>query len=221
MTRGRGTPAPFDPPKVFVASGPEPYVRNPMYVGAVLALMGGGLAARSASVVALGVAFWLLSHVLVVLVEEPDLVKRFGDLYAEVQAAGEPVGSTRPARGVGTTPLPMTSAATALRRVKLLHTAIWAFFAGCVVAIPVLALAGPLQGAVLSIAAVSVEVAILALNRWRCPLTAIAARYTDDRRANFDIYLPVWLARYNKEVFGSLFGAGVVLTIMRAVGWLA
>lgn len=82
VTRGRGTPAPFDPPQVFVAGGPYRYVRNPMYVGAVLALVGGGLGVRSASVIAFGLAFWLLSHSLVVLVEEPDLAKRFGDSYA-------------------------------------------------------------------------------------------------------------------------------------------
>jgi hypothetical protein len=39
---------------------------------------------------------------------------------------------------------------------------------------------------------------VLWLNGWRCPLTDVAARYTDDRRANFDIYLPEWLARYNE-----------------------
>jgi hypothetical protein len=44
-------------------------------------------------------------------------------------------------------------------------------------------------------ALVSVELVILAANRCRCPLTAVAARYTEDRRANFDIYLPRWLAR--------------------------
>jgi hypothetical protein len=36
--------------------------------------------------------------------------------------------------------------------------------------------------------------------------------YTDDRRDNFDIYLPLWLARYDKQDFGTLFTAGVVLT---------
>jgi len=49
-----------------------------------------------------------------------------------------------------------------------------------------------------------VEVIILAVNRWRCPLIAVAARYTDDRRENFDIYLPLWLAMHNKTVFGAL-----------------
>jgi hypothetical protein len=42
--------------------------------------------------------------------------------------------------------------------------------------------------------------------------------YTDDRRDNFDIYLPVWIARHNKAVFGSLFGAGVAYTIAQ---WFA
>ncbi len=53
-----------------------------------------------------------------------------------------------------------------------------------------------------------IEVAILAANRMRCPLTGIAARYTDDRSDNFDIFLPAWLARHNKLLFGVLFAAG-------------
>ena len=44
-------------------------------------------------------------------------------------------------------------------------------------------------------------------------------RYTDDRRVNFDIFLPVWLARYNKLIFGALFVAGVALTVLRWRGW--
>jgi hypothetical protein len=59
-----------------------------------------------------------------------------------------------------------------------------------------------------------VEVLILLANGFRCPLTAVAARYTDDRRDNFDIYLPLWLARYNKQIFGPLFVAGILFTIL-------
>lgn len=62
---------------------------------------------------------------------------------------------------------------------------------------------------------VLVEVAILLLNRWRCPLTPLAARYTTDRRANFDIFLPEVVARYNKEIFGTLFVLGMLLAVLR------
>jgi hypothetical protein len=65
------------------------------------------------------------------------------------------------------------------------------------------------------IAVVAVEVAILAVNRFRCPLTGVAARYTADRRDNFDIYLPLCMARYNKHIFGSLYVAGIVYTLLR------
>lgn len=61
---------------------------------------------------------------------------------------------------------------------------------------------------------------VLLVNRWSCPLTAVAARYTADRRPNFDIYLPEWLARYNKEVFGTLFVAGLLYSLARWQGWL-
>jgi protein-S-isoprenylcysteine O-methyltransferase Ste14 len=82
IVRGEGTPAPFDPPRAFVASGPYRYVRNPMYVGAVCALLGAGLMVGSPAILLLAAAFWLLSHAFVVLYEEPTLQARFGDSYA-------------------------------------------------------------------------------------------------------------------------------------------
>lgn len=96
-----------------------------------------------------------------------------------------------------------------LLAIKLLHTGVWAFFASCIVAIPILGWRGRLIPATVLCAVVVVEVLVLLFNEWRCPLTPIAARYTADRDANFDIFLPEWLARYNKEIFGSLYVAGV------------
>ena len=108
----------------------------------------------------------------------------------------------------------MTSeAARQLRAVRLLHTAVWAVFAGCIVAIPVLAWQGRFGVAAILAVLVLGEVVVLWLNRWSCPLTAVAARCTDDRRANFDIYLPEWLARYNKQIFGPLYAAGVAYLV--------
>jgi len=112
------------------------------------------------------------------------------------------------------------SPSASLRSVKLLHTVVWAFFAGCILLIPVYAWRGDLRAAVILIAVVSVEVVVILANRWRCPLTGVAERYTDDRRDNFDIYLPLWLARYNKEIFGVLFFAGVLYTLARWRGWV-
>jgi hypothetical protein len=100
-------------------------------------------------------------------------------------------------------------APTALFFVKLAHTVAWAFFAGCILLLPIAAHAGRLALAAVLTGVVLLEVLVLALNRWRCPLTGVAARYTQERQDNFDIFLPLWLARYNKEVFGSLFAAGI------------
>ena len=62
---------------------------------------------------------------------------------------------------------------------------------------------------------VLVECGVLAMNRGRCPLTDLAGRYTEDRTDNFDIYLPLWLARRNKMVFGTLFALGELFVL----GW--
>jgi hypothetical protein len=93
--------------------------------------------------------------------------------------------------------------------IKLLHTAVWLFFAGCIVAIP---FAGFRRAAVLT-ALVLFECAILAVNHGRCPLTDLAGRYTEERKENFDIYLPLWLARRNKAIFGTLFAAGELFVL--------
>jgi len=94
---------------------------------------------------------------------------------------------------------------TVLVTIRLVHTLVWVFFVGCILLIPVSAATGDLHRAAALSTAVLVECGILALNQGRCPLTDWARRYTDDRSDNFDIYLPLWLARYNKAVFGSLF----------------
>jgi hypothetical protein len=108
------------------------------------------------------------------------------------------------------------SAALSLRLVKLAHTAVWAFFAACILALPVASSLGHFEAAAWLAAIVCGEVVVLLLNSWSCPLTAVAARYTPDRNANFDIYLPEWLAKNNKSVFGALY---VIGGIVAAAQW--
>jgi protein-S-isoprenylcysteine O-methyltransferase Ste14 len=83
LVKGRGTPAPIDPPKELVVAGFYRYVRNPMYVGVLLTLIGHFL----------WFGFWLLltyaafafiaTHLFVTLYEEPTLKKKFGAAYED------------------------------------------------------------------------------------------------------------------------------------------
>lgn len=79
--RGRGTPAPFDPPVEFVAVGPYRYVRNPMYLGGLALLAGYAMLVGSVAVLVLTLVAGLSAHMFVLLVEEPGLRKRFGESY--------------------------------------------------------------------------------------------------------------------------------------------
>jgi len=78
---GRGTPAPFDPPREFVASGPYRFVRNPMYIGAALTLAGAGLWLQSPGILVLAAVGLMAAHLFVISVEEPSLEKQFGESY--------------------------------------------------------------------------------------------------------------------------------------------
>lgn len=80
---GKGTPAPFDPPRNLVIRGPYRFVRNPMYIGAYLVLAGTALYYHS-----LGVAIFLClvvawSVLMVLFKEEPALRKTFGAEYED------------------------------------------------------------------------------------------------------------------------------------------
>jgi hypothetical protein len=105
-----------------------------------------------------------------------------------------------------------------LAAIKLLHTAVWAVMAGSILALPVAAFTGHFRWALILTAFIVCECAVLAANQGRCPLTGWAARYTEDRAANFDICLPGWLARNNKAIFGTLFAVNELIVIWC---WLA
>jgi protein-S-isoprenylcysteine O-methyltransferase Ste14 len=83
IVRGKGTPAPFDAPREFVAIGPYRYVRNPMYVGGLLLLVGLGLYEHSISILLMALLLLLVVHLMVVIYEEPTLRKSFGASYDE------------------------------------------------------------------------------------------------------------------------------------------
>jgi protein-S-isoprenylcysteine O-methyltransferase Ste14 len=81
VAHGEGTPAPFDPPRKFVAAGPYIFVRNPMYIGGYLVLFGFGLYKQSPPILLFTLPWFLLVHLFVVLYEEPHLRATFGTPY--------------------------------------------------------------------------------------------------------------------------------------------
>jgi len=78
---GKGTPAPFDPPRKLVIRGPYRFVRNPMYTGAGLALAGAALFYESVFLLLYVGIFLLAAHLFVVLYEEPTLRRTFREDY--------------------------------------------------------------------------------------------------------------------------------------------
>lgn len=81
VTRGEGTPAPFDPPRKFVAAGPYQFVRNPMYIGGFTVLFGFGLYEQSLAILVFTLPWLLLAHLFVIVYEEPHLRATFGTPY--------------------------------------------------------------------------------------------------------------------------------------------
>ena len=80
---GRGTPSPLDPPKFLVRAGPYRIVRNPMYVSVAFILAGEALVFGSITLAIYVPVMMLITHLVVVLYEEPTLRRLFGSAYDE------------------------------------------------------------------------------------------------------------------------------------------
>jgi protein-S-isoprenylcysteine O-methyltransferase Ste14 len=78
---GKGTPAPFDPPRRLVVRGPYQFVRNPMYIGAAFVLGGTALFYRSIWLTLYGVGLLVCANLFVLFYEEPALRRLFGAEY--------------------------------------------------------------------------------------------------------------------------------------------
>jgi hypothetical protein len=108
--------------------------------------------------------------------------------------------------------------ASKLVLIKSIHTLIWAIMV-CIIAYVVYS---GVSGDVtvyswLAVAAVITEGLVLWMFKGKCPLTVWARNYSDSQKDNFDIYLPEWLARYNKLIFTAVFGVGLVLMLWQYV----
>lgn len=102
--------------------------------------------------------------------------------------------------------------------IKLLHTLIWLVLGTTVLYVLYSGITGRITiYSWWAVAAIIIEGLVLLLFKGSCPLTVMARKYSTSSKYNFDIFLPEWLAQYNKQIFTTLFVIGVVLMVMRVV----
>jgi protein-S-isoprenylcysteine O-methyltransferase Ste14 len=87
VVEGFGTPAPVAAPERLVVGGVYRYVRNPMYVAILAAIVGQGLLLGQLTLLLYAAAIWLISAAFVRFYEEPTLTRRFGADYEAYRRA--------------------------------------------------------------------------------------------------------------------------------------
>ena len=113
-------------------------------------------------------------------------------------------------------------ASSTLTLIKLIHTLIWLFFNVVIFYLGYAVITNRIdQWVWICLGLIVLEGLTLLVFKRMCPITLIARRYSDSTRDNFDIYLPNWLARYNKEIYTTIVIIFVLILLYRLVaqGW--
>jgi len=87
FARGRGTLAPFDPPRHLVVNGLYRFTRNPMYNGVLAVLLGEAWLFRSTPLLQYAAMIFVLFNLVVLVYEEPALESQFGESYRAYRRA--------------------------------------------------------------------------------------------------------------------------------------
>jgi protein-S-isoprenylcysteine O-methyltransferase Ste14 len=82
---GRGTPGLWDSPRQVVAAGPYRWVRNPIYIAALLVVLAEAWLFWSLPLLEYAAAMAAFFHLFVTGYEEPTLARRFGTSYLAYQ----------------------------------------------------------------------------------------------------------------------------------------
>lgn len=110
------------------------------------------------------------------------------------------------------------NAQSRLLLIKTIHTLIWGFFVGAIGYVFYSGVADHVTGYTwLASGLVVGEGLVLLLFKNQCPLTLVARKYSGSPADNFDIFLPNWLARYNKQIFTTIYLIAMLLVGYRLV----
>jgi hypothetical protein len=100
--------------------------------------------------------------------------------------------------------------------IKIVHTLIWVFFNVVIFYLLYAVLTNRIDKWVwICLGLIVLEGLVLLVFKKMCPVTVVARRYSDSTRDNFDIFLPNWLARYNKEIYTTIVIISVLILLYR------
>jgi hypothetical protein len=107
---------------------------------------------------------------------------------------------------------------TKLIAVKTVHTLVWIFFNIVIFYLLYAVILGRIDKWIwICLSLIASEGVVLLIFKNVCPITIVARKYSDSSKENFDIYLPNWLAKYNKEIYISIVFLAVLILIYRWV----
>ena len=93
-----------------------------------------------------------------------------------------------------------------LTLIKIIHTIVWIFFNVVLFYMAYAVIVNKIDRLVwIGVALIVLEGVVLLIFSKMCPLTIIARKYSDSTKNNFNIYLPDWLAKYNKLIYTTFF----------------
>ena len=90
--------------------------------------------------------------------------------------------------------------------IKTFHTLIWLFFNVVFFYLALAVIVNKIDNYVwIGISCIALESMVLLFFKWQCPFTILARKYSSSIKDNFDIFIPNWVAKYNKPIYTSLF----------------
>lgn len=100
--------------------------------------------------------------------------------------------------------------------IKIIHTIIWVFFNVVIFYLLYAVVTNRIDKWVwICLGLIVLEGLVLLVFKKMCPITVVARKYSDSTRDNFDIFLPNWLARYNKEIYTTIVIISVLILLYR------
>jgi len=99
---------------------------------------------------------------------------------------------------------------------KTIHSIIWVFFNGVIFYLYYAVITNNIDKWVwICIGVILLEGIVLLIFKRSCPITLIARKYSNSTKDNFDIFLPNWIARYNKLIYTTLFAIALIILAFR------